>query len=83
MQSSPLTKLQLSGISRLVRAEQTHYSNRALLGTGTRRVHGDGIVMLDQNLSLKDSDQKIAIMQSRVKRLLFEEQRARKLSQVA
>jgi len=39
--------------------------------------------MLDQNLSLKDSDQKIAIMQSRVKRLLFEEQRARKLSQVA
>lgn len=39
--------------------------------------------MLDKHLSVKDSSHKIEIMQNRVKRLLFEEERARKLSTLA
>jgi hypothetical protein len=39
--------------------------------------------MLDRHLSLKDSEQKYEVMQNRVRRLLFEEERARRLSQMA
>jgi hypothetical protein len=56
---------------------------KKLVGSGVRRVHQDGILMLDKHLSVIDSTHKIEIMQNRVKRLLFEEERARKLSLLA
>lgn len=39
--------------------------------------------MLDRHYDVKDSTFKIEIMQNRVKRLLFEEERARKLESLA
>lgn len=69
-----------------MRAQDANISllgEKKLIGSGTRRVHQDGVIMLDKHLSVKDSSHKIEIMQNRVKRLLYEEERARKLSQMA
>ena len=60
-----ILNLQLSGMSKIIRADDSSaylLGNNALLGTGSRRVHQDGIVMLDKHLSMKDSNQKIEIM---------------------
>lgn len=57
-------------------------SGRIVSG-GYRRVHQDGVMMLDRHYEMKDSTFKIEIMQNRVKRLLFEEERARKLESLA
>lgn len=60
-----ISNLKLSGMSKIIRADDLSaylLGNNALLGTGSRRVHQDGIVMLDKHLSMKDSNQKIEIM---------------------
>ena len=45
---------------------------------GKRRVHNDGMVMLDQHYNLKETEQKYSIMENRLKRLEEEEKRAHK-----
>lgn len=39
--------------------------------------------MLDQHLTMRDGTKKVDIMENRIKRLLFEEERARKLADMA
>jgi hypothetical protein len=50
---------------------------------GKRRVHNDGMVMLDQHYNLKETEQKYSIMENRLKRLEEEEKRAHKNQMMA
>ena len=45
---------------------------------GKRRVHNDGIMMLDNHYNLREMEQKHLIMENRLKRLEDEEKRAQK-----
>mgnify|MGYP000894962694 FL=1 len=45
---------------------------------GKRRVHNDGMAMLDQHYNMKETEQKHIIMENRLKRLEEEERRAHK-----
>ena len=45
---------------------------------GKRRVHNDGIMMLDNHYNLREMEQKHMIMENRLKRLEDEEKRAQK-----
>ena len=50
---------------------------------GKRRIHGDGLVMLERHYSLKEQEIKALQMENRIKRLQFEEERSKKLEQTA
>ena len=54
-----------------------------LTHTGKRRIHLDGFTMLDKHYNMNENHQKLAIMENRVKRLQFEEDRARKMADLA
>ena len=43
---------------------------------GKRRVHNDGLLMLDNSFGLKEAEQKFEIMRNRIERLQIEEQMA-------
>jgi hypothetical protein len=45
---------------------------------GKRRVHNDGVLMLDNHYNLKEVEQKHMIMENRLKRLEDEDLRAQK-----
>ena len=51
--------------------------------TGKRRVHDDGLTMLNEHYAFNREKQKLQQMENRVKRLQFEENRARKMSELA
>lgn len=78
-----LEKIQLSNSSKIIKPDQLYsnfnkgYNAVSLpsLG-GKRRVHEDGIVMLDNNSSLKEVQSKFDVMRNRIARLQIEEQRA-------
>ena len=44
-----------------------------------RRVHQDGMSMLETNGNYKDTFNKMVLMENRVRRLLYEEERSKKL----
>mmetsp|Transcript_6216 Transcript_6216/g.4689 ORF Transcript_6216/g.4689 Transcript_6216/m.4689 type:complete len:94 (+) Transcript_6216:275-556(+) len=50
---------------------------------GKRRIHEDGELGYSFKLNHKDAKIKAEIMENRIRRLLFEEERAKKLSEVA
>lgn len=50
---------------------------------GKRRVHTEGLKMLDQHYSTKEEQMKLQSMENRIKRLEFEETRAQKLESLA
>jgi hypothetical protein len=50
---------------------------------GRRRVHNDGLLMLDNNYNLKETEQKFAVMENRLKRLQEEEARAERNQRAA
>ena len=50
---------------------------------GRRRVHNDGMMMLDNHYSMKETEQKAAIMENRLKRLEAEEARAQRNQKMA
>ena len=50
---------------------------------GKRRVHAEGLKMLDQHYQRKEEELKMQTMENRIKRLEFEEQRARKMEELA
>ena len=54
---------QLTGVSRIVKAgDQPLMSTTGkMLTGGYRRVHNDGVMMLDKHLHLKDSQYKVAL----------------------
>lgn len=43
---------------------------------GRRRVHNDGMMMLDNHYNMRETEQKAQIMENRLKRLEAEEARA-------
>lgn len=45
---------------------------------GRRRVHNDGIMMLDNHYNMRETEQKYQIMENRLKRLEAEESRAQR-----
>lgn len=56
------TMNQLSGVSRIVKAGDgaaLMSTTGKMLGAGYRRVHNDGILMLDKHLHMKDSTNKV------------------------
>ena len=57
---------QLSGVSRIVKAGDggaLMSTTGKMLGGGYRRVHNDGILMLDKHLHLKDSQNKVPFLE--------------------
>jgi len=50
---------------------------------GRRRVHNDGLLMLDNHYNLKETEQKYSIMENRLKRLQEEEARAERNQRAA
>lgn len=50
---------------------------------GKRRVHNDGLLMLDGNYSLKETEQKYTVMKNRLKRLQDEDARAQRNQRAA
>ena len=53
------------------------------LGGGKRRVHQEGLKMLDNHYRVIEERTKLQSMENRIRRLEFEEQRARKMEQLA
>ena len=53
--------MQLTGISRIVKAGDTGalMTTAGKMVSGYRRVHNDGVMMLDNHLHLKESQQKV------------------------
>jgi len=51
--------------------------------TAKRRVMEDGVYMLDTHLEQRDNETKMHVMENRIKRLLFEEERARREAEKA
>ena len=51
--------------------------------TINRRVLQDGLVMLDAKLYYQDSQYKVEQLENRIKRLVYEDERAKKLTRVA
>eukprot|EP00347_Sterkiella_histriomuscorum_P010889 403374534 len=49
----------------------------------SKRAVQDGLEMLDQKLSLQESKQNLSMLENRIKRLFFEDERAKKLSALA
>jgi hypothetical protein len=78
---SELAPAELTNQSKLVNTmdlrQQTVLSTVSLpsLG-GRRRVHQDGIMMLDNHLKMQETENKYKIMENRLKRLEEEEKRA-------
>ena len=54
-----------------------------LAHTGRRRIHIDGFTMLDKHYNMNENAQKVSVMENRIKRLEFEENRARKMANLA
>lgn len=50
---------------------------------GKRRVHAEGVTMLEKKLQAREEELKMQSMENRIRRLEFEEQRARKMEQLA
>lgn len=50
---------------------------------GRRRVHNDGLLMLDNNYNLKETEHKFTVMENRLKRLQEEEARAERNQRAA
>jgi hypothetical protein len=50
---------------------------------GRRRVHNDGLLMLDNNYNLKETEHRFAVMENRLKRLRDEEARAERNQRAA
>jgi hypothetical protein len=55
--------MQLTGISRIVKAGDTGalMTTAGKMVSGYRRIHNDGVMMLDNHLHLKESQQKVII----------------------
>ena len=56
--------LHLTGVSKIVRVADNNsdlFGASKLIGHGTRRVHQDGVVMLDRHLLMKDSALKVLL----------------------
>ena len=53
-------------------------TNLTSLGGGKRRIHQEGLLMLGNHYNLKESELKSQIMENRIKRLEYEENRAQK-----
>ena len=50
---------------------------------GKRRIHTEGLKMLDEQYSLKEEKMKLQSMENRILRLEFEEKRAKKMEELA
>ena len=55
----------------------------SLAKTEGRKAMREGIDMLEARLIQKDSTAKAGLLENRIKRLVFEEQRAKKLTEIA
>lgn len=55
--------MQMTGVSKIVKAENTGalMTSTGKMMSGYRRVHNDGVLMLDKHLHLKDSQQKVTL----------------------
>mmetsp|Transcript_24806 Transcript_24806/g.30998 ORF Transcript_24806/g.30998 Transcript_24806/m.30998 type:complete len:186 (-) Transcript_24806:718-1275(-) len=63
-------------------ASISHLSIPASYG-GKRRVHAEGLKMLDQHYQRKEEEMKMQTMENRIRRLEFEEKRAQKMEETA
>lgn len=67
----------------IMNKQQKNSNSVSLPNLAKRRVHQDGLIMLDKHLSLKDTEQKYQIMENRLKKLEDEEKRAQKQRELA
>ena len=78
------TNLILRNQSRIMRPEQMQASMKGQLSValpslgGKRRVHEDGILMLDKHFNMREAEKKFEVMENRLKRLQDEEARAQR-----
>ena len=77
---------ELTNQSRIMQSED----NQKVLSTvslpslgGRRRVHNDGLLMLDNNFNLKETEHRFSVMENRLKRLQEEEARAERNQRAA
>jgi len=70
----------LTGRSRI---KNLNNATTSFTDVGKRRIHEDGELGYSFKLSHKDARNKAEIMEHRIKRLLFEEERAQRLSETA
>lgn len=77
---------ELTNQSKIMQADANHKLPSAVslpsLG-GRRRVHNDGLLMLDNNYNLKETEHRFAVMENRLKRLREEEARAERNQRAA